>query len=30
MKHVRQALALNPTYAPALDTFRKLQAQGIK
>jgi Flp pilus assembly protein TadD len=30
MQHVRKALELNPTYAPALDDLRKLQAQGIK
>jgi tetratricopeptide (TPR) repeat protein len=30
MRHARRALALRPDYAPALDTFKRLQQMGIK
>jgi hypothetical protein len=30
MREVRQALSLKPDYPPAIDTFKRLQAMGIK
>lgn len=30
MPHIRRALEIDPTYAPALDNLRKLRQMGIR
>jgi hypothetical protein len=30
MQHARRALALRPDYAPAIDTYKRLQQMGIR